>query len=138
MEHKPETIEIADYVVDLGPGAGAAGGTACVVAGVGPTAPLALGPEREQPAAIERVAPALLAEPDPEAGDAPASGSSPAQGAVERPRREPVEASASEAGTVEYEAPPSYEVPAASEAPAPPPPPSTPSDAGGAAGEFGP
>ncbi|MFI0719791.1 ATP-binding cassette domain-containing protein [Streptomyces sp. NPDC021224] len=27
VEHKPETIEIADHVVDLGPGAGAAGGT---------------------------------------------------------------------------------------------------------------
>lgn len=26
VEHKPETIEIADHVVDLGPGAGAAGG----------------------------------------------------------------------------------------------------------------
>jgi excinuclease UvrABC ATPase subunit len=29
VEHKPETIAIADYVVDLGPGAGAAGGTVC-------------------------------------------------------------------------------------------------------------
>ena len=29
VEHKPETIEIADHVVDLGPGAGAAGGTIC-------------------------------------------------------------------------------------------------------------
>ena len=29
VEHKPETIEIADHVVDLGPGAGAAGGTVC-------------------------------------------------------------------------------------------------------------
>ena len=27
VEHKPETIAIADHVVDLGPGAGAAGGT---------------------------------------------------------------------------------------------------------------
>ncbi len=27
VEHKPETIEIADHVVDLGPGAGTAGGT---------------------------------------------------------------------------------------------------------------
>ncbi|UYM05102.1 excinuclease ABC subunit UvrA [Solicola gregarius] len=29
VEHKPETIEIGDHVVDLGPGAGAAGGTVC-------------------------------------------------------------------------------------------------------------
>ncbi|AHH93569.1 ATP-binding cassette domain-containing protein [Kutzneria albida] len=29
VEHKPETIEIADHVVDLGPGAGAAGGQLC-------------------------------------------------------------------------------------------------------------
>jgi excinuclease UvrABC ATPase subunit len=29
VEHKPETIEIADHVVDLGPGAGAAGGEVC-------------------------------------------------------------------------------------------------------------
>ncbi|NRF67231.1 excinuclease ABC subunit UvrA [Aquincola sp. S2] len=29
VEHKPETIVIADHVVDLGPGAGAAGGTVC-------------------------------------------------------------------------------------------------------------
>ncbi|MEA2827273.1 MAG: hypothetical protein QOG43_1712 [Actinomycetota bacterium] len=29
VEHKPETISIADHVVDLGPGAGAAGGTIC-------------------------------------------------------------------------------------------------------------
>jgi len=29
VEHKPETIEIADHVVDLGPGAGTAGGTVC-------------------------------------------------------------------------------------------------------------
>ncbi|WP_029135842.1 ATP-binding cassette domain-containing protein [Nakamurella lactea] len=29
VEHKPETIEIADHVIDLGPGAGAAGGTVC-------------------------------------------------------------------------------------------------------------
>jgi len=29
VEHKPETIVIADHVVDLGPGAGAAGGTIC-------------------------------------------------------------------------------------------------------------
>jgi excinuclease UvrABC ATPase subunit len=27
VEHKPETIAIADHVVDLGPGAGTAGGT---------------------------------------------------------------------------------------------------------------
>jgi excinuclease UvrABC ATPase subunit len=29
VEHKPETITIADHVVDLGPGPGAAGGTVC-------------------------------------------------------------------------------------------------------------
>ncbi len=29
VEHKPQTIEIADHVVDLGPGAGAAGGAVC-------------------------------------------------------------------------------------------------------------
>ncbi|MBQ1088257.1 excinuclease ABC subunit UvrA [Streptomyces sp. B93] len=29
VEHKPEAIEIADHVVDLGPGAGTAGGTVC-------------------------------------------------------------------------------------------------------------
>ncbi|MGW0518546.1 ATP-binding cassette domain-containing protein [Crossiella sp. NPDC003009] len=29
VEHKPETIAIAEHVVDLGPGAGAAGGTIC-------------------------------------------------------------------------------------------------------------
>ena len=29
IEHKPETIAIADHVVDLGPGAGAAGGAVC-------------------------------------------------------------------------------------------------------------
>ncbi|MFI1912687.1 ATP-binding cassette domain-containing protein [Nocardia sp. NPDC020380] len=29
VEHKPEMIEIADHVVDLGPGAGTAGGTIC-------------------------------------------------------------------------------------------------------------
>ncbi|HEV7980336.1 excinuclease ABC subunit UvrA [Amycolatopsis sp.] len=29
VEHKPETIGIADHVVDLGPGAGSAGGTIC-------------------------------------------------------------------------------------------------------------
>ncbi|MFI9051900.1 ATP-binding cassette domain-containing protein [Streptomyces sp. NPDC053427] len=29
VEHKPETIEIADHVVDLGPGAGSAGGRIC-------------------------------------------------------------------------------------------------------------
>ena len=29
VEHKPEVIEIADHVVDLGPGAGAAGGRVC-------------------------------------------------------------------------------------------------------------
>ena len=29
VEHKPETIKIADHVIDLGPGAGTAGGTIC-------------------------------------------------------------------------------------------------------------
>ncbi|HEY8476450.1 MAG TPA: excinuclease ABC subunit UvrA, partial [Chloroflexota bacterium] len=29
VEHEPETIVVADHVVDLGPGAGAAGGTVC-------------------------------------------------------------------------------------------------------------
>jgi excinuclease UvrABC ATPase subunit len=29
VEHKPETMAIADHLVDLGPGAGAAGGTVC-------------------------------------------------------------------------------------------------------------
>ena len=29
IEHKPETIAIADHVVDLGPGAGAEGGAVC-------------------------------------------------------------------------------------------------------------
>lgn len=29
VEHKPQTIAIADHVVDLGPGAGSAGGTVC-------------------------------------------------------------------------------------------------------------
>ncbi len=29
VEHKPEVIDIADHVVDLGPGAGSAGGTVC-------------------------------------------------------------------------------------------------------------
>ncbi len=29
IEHEPETIDIADHVVDLGPGAGLAGGTVC-------------------------------------------------------------------------------------------------------------
>ncbi|MFJ6698281.1 ATP-binding cassette domain-containing protein [Streptomyces sp. NPDC091272] len=29
VEHKPETIQIADHVVDLGPGAGTAGGSIC-------------------------------------------------------------------------------------------------------------
>jgi excinuclease UvrABC ATPase subunit len=29
VEHEPETIAIADHVIDLGPGAGAAGGTIC-------------------------------------------------------------------------------------------------------------
>jgi excinuclease ABC A subunit len=29
VEHEPETVEIADHVVDLGPGAGSAGGTVC-------------------------------------------------------------------------------------------------------------
>src|SRR5215207_7932718 len=29
VEHEPETIAIADHAIDLGPGAGTAGGTAC-------------------------------------------------------------------------------------------------------------
>ncbi|MGF1648283.1 MAG: ATP-binding cassette domain-containing protein [Kineosporiaceae bacterium] len=29
VEHKPETIAVADHVIDLGPGAGTAGGTVC-------------------------------------------------------------------------------------------------------------
>jgi excinuclease UvrABC ATPase subunit len=35
VEHEPETIEIADHVVDLGPGAGAAGGAVCFEGTVG-------------------------------------------------------------------------------------------------------
>jgi excinuclease UvrABC ATPase subunit len=34
VEHKPETIAIADHVVDLGPGAGTDGGTVCFEGGV--------------------------------------------------------------------------------------------------------
>jgi excinuclease ABC A subunit len=34
VEHKPEVIAIADHVVDLGPGAGAAGGEVCFAGGV--------------------------------------------------------------------------------------------------------
>jgi excinuclease UvrABC ATPase subunit len=34
IEHEPETIAIADHVVDLGPGAGAAGGHVCFVGSV--------------------------------------------------------------------------------------------------------
>ena len=34
VEHKPETIAIADHVVDLGPGAGTAGGTVCFAGSV--------------------------------------------------------------------------------------------------------
>ncbi|QMU74540.1 excinuclease ABC subunit UvrA [Streptacidiphilus sp. PB12-B1b] len=34
VEHKPEVIGIADHVVDLGPGAGAAGGSVCYEGGV--------------------------------------------------------------------------------------------------------
>ncbi|MEU9791610.1 excinuclease ABC subunit UvrA [Streptomyces sparsogenes] len=34
VEHKPEVIAIADHVVDLGPGAGAAGGSVCFEGGV--------------------------------------------------------------------------------------------------------
>ncbi|HKX66432.1 MAG TPA: excinuclease ABC subunit UvrA [Intrasporangium sp.] len=34
VEHKPEMIAIADHVVDLGPGAGTAGGTVCFEGGV--------------------------------------------------------------------------------------------------------
>ena len=42
VEHKPETIAIADHVVDLGPGAGTAGGEVCSRApwtGCAPAAP---------------------------------------------------------------------------------------------------
>jgi excinuclease UvrABC ATPase subunit len=35
VEHKPETIAIADHVVDLGPGAGTKGGTVCFEGSVG-------------------------------------------------------------------------------------------------------
>ena len=35
VEHEPETIAIADHVIDLGPGAGAAGGTVCFAGTVG-------------------------------------------------------------------------------------------------------
>jgi excinuclease UvrABC ATPase subunit len=35
VEHEPETIAIADHVVDLGPGAGSAGGTVCFEGSVG-------------------------------------------------------------------------------------------------------
>jgi len=35
VEHKPEVIEIADHVVDLGPGAGSAGGRICFEGDVG-------------------------------------------------------------------------------------------------------
>jgi excinuclease UvrABC ATPase subunit len=35
VEHEPETIEIADHVIDLGPGAGTAGGTVCFEGTVG-------------------------------------------------------------------------------------------------------
>ena len=35
VEHKPEVIAIADHVVDLGPGAGAQGGTVCFAGTVG-------------------------------------------------------------------------------------------------------
>ncbi|MFG2246290.1 ATP-binding cassette domain-containing protein [Spirillospora sp. NPDC048823] len=34
VEHKPETIAIADHIVDLGPGAGAAGGRVCFTGGL--------------------------------------------------------------------------------------------------------
>ncbi|MFE0136912.1 ATP-binding cassette domain-containing protein [Streptomyces sp. NPDC059037] len=34
VEHKPEAIAIADHVVDLGPGAGTAGGTVCFEGGI--------------------------------------------------------------------------------------------------------
>ncbi|WAZ26066.1 excinuclease ABC subunit UvrA [Streptomyces cinnabarinus] len=34
VEHKPETIAIADHVVDLGPGAGSGGGTVCFEGGL--------------------------------------------------------------------------------------------------------
>ena len=34
VEHKPETISIADHVIDLGPGAGSAGGEVCFIGSV--------------------------------------------------------------------------------------------------------
>jgi excinuclease UvrABC ATPase subunit len=34
VEHEPETIAVADHVVDLGPGAGSAGGTVCYEGGM--------------------------------------------------------------------------------------------------------
>jgi hypothetical protein len=51
VEHKPETIAIADHVVDLGPGAGTAGGRWCfegTVEGCGPAArsPAAISDDR--------------------------------------------------------------------------------------------
>ena len=53
VEHKPETIAIADHVVDLGPGAGAGGGEICFEGTVG-------GPARERhrsPASTSTTAP---------------------------------------------------------------------------------
>jgi excinuclease UvrABC ATPase subunit len=44
VEHKPETITIADHVVDLGPGAGAAGGEAVFEARSMACAPAARSP----------------------------------------------------------------------------------------------
>jgi excinuclease UvrABC ATPase subunit len=52
VEHKPEVIAIADHVVDLGPGAGAAGGRWCSRApwrGCGPAARSRAPPERPGP-----------------------------------------------------------------------------------------
>ena len=57
VEHKPETIAIADHVVDLGPGAGSAGGTsasrapspACAAATPSPAATSTTGPPSRSP-----------------------------------------------------------------------------------------
>src|ERR1700678_2513831 len=49
VEHKPEMIEIGDHVVDLGPGAGTAGGTVCFEGTV--AGPRARGPPPARPPA---------------------------------------------------------------------------------------
>ncbi len=53
VEHKPETIMIADHVVDLGPGAGAAGGAVCFQKGRS----RACGPVAPSPDAISTIGP---------------------------------------------------------------------------------